>query len=177
MPPVTILDPISIDLDNVIADVEAIEAVNPHRHGMRMLDGIVYLNPEQKLIVAYKDCHEGEFWVPGHMPGIPLLPGVLMCEAAAQLACYYSKVQKVVGDGLMGLGGIENARFRATVRPGDRLVLVGRGVKLHRRRTEFEVQGFVGSTMAFNVLVIGIPIPGEVKFEQFAGAGLNGVGG
>ena len=45
----------------------------------------------------------------------------------------------------MGFGGMENVRFRSPVHPGDRLVLVGKAVKLHPRQTIFNVQGFVGS--------------------------------
>ena len=70
-----------------------------------MLDGIVLIDPGRHLIVGYKDVRPDEFWVRGHMPGFPLLPGVLMCEAAAQLSCYYAVSQKVV-------------RRRACCRPG-----------------------------------------------------------
>ncbi len=49
-------------------------------------------------------------------------------------------------------------RFRAPVRPGDRLVMVAKGVKLHRRQSIFDVQGFVGSTMVFHAQVIGVPM-------------------
>ena len=52
---------------------------------MEQLDGHRPPRPEQHLVVGYKDVRADEFWVRGHMPGNPLLPGVLMCEAAAQL--------------------------------------------------------------------------------------------
>jgi 3-hydroxyacyl-[acyl-carrier-protein] dehydratase len=69
----------------------------------------------------------------------------------------------VVTSGLLqgdfvGFGGMENVRFRGLVRPGDRLVLVGKGLKLHRRQTVFSVQGFVGTTMVFNADIIGVPM-------------------
>ena len=51
-----------------------------------------------------------------------------------------------------------NVRFRSTVRPGDRLVLVGKEVKLHRRQAIFNVQGFVGDTMVFHADVLGVPL-------------------
>ena len=92
------------------------------------------------------------------MPGYPLLPGVLMCEAAAQLCSYYTKLQGL-GDGdFIGFGGMENVRFRAPVRPGDRLVLIAKVIKFNRRQTIFNVQGFVGTTMVFHADIIGVPI-------------------
>jgi 3-hydroxyacyl-[acyl-carrier-protein] dehydratase len=149
----------ALDFARPVADQAAIRAVLPHRHEMEMLSGVVYVDPARHLIVAYKDVRADEFWVRGHMPKFPLFPGVLMCEAAAQLACYYTVSQGVVDrTSLQGLGGIETARFHRPVRPGDRLVLVGRGVKVHRRLTRFEVAGQVGTDKAFEATVIGVPL-------------------
>ena len=50
-------------------------------------------------------------------------------------------------------------RFRGVVRPGDRLVLVAKAEKLHRRQTVFNVQGFVGAVMVFHGEIIGVPMP------------------
>ena len=49
-------------------------------------------------------------------------------------------------------------RFRGPVHPGDRLVLVGKGTRMNRRQTVFNVQGFVGNTMVFHADVIGVPL-------------------
>jgi 3-hydroxyacyl-[acyl-carrier-protein] dehydratase len=93
------------------------------------------------------------------MPGFPLLPGVLMCEASAQLCCYYTVTQKVCDPGvLMGLGGIEDTKFLRPVRPGDRLVIVGTGIKVHRRLTRFRAVGYVRNERVFETTVIGVPI-------------------
>ena len=54
---------------------------------------------------------------------------------------------------------MENVRFRGLVRPGDRLVLVAKAEKLHRRQTMFNVQGFVGAVMVFHGDIIGVPMP------------------
>jgi 3-hydroxyacyl-[acyl-carrier-protein] dehydratase len=94
------------------------------------------------------------------MPDYPLLPGVLMCEAAAQLCSYYVMSRRLIEADFMGFGGLENVRFRAPVRPGDRLVLVGKAVKVHRRQVTFNVQGFVGATMVFHADVVGVPMSG-----------------
>jgi 3-hydroxyacyl-[acyl-carrier-protein] dehydratase len=149
----------SLDFSNPVADIETIRTVLPHRFEMEMLTAVAYVDPVRHLVVGYKDVRPDEFWVRGHMPGFPLLPGVLMCEAAAQLTCYYVTAHKVIDPGvLQGLGGIENARFHRPVRPGDRLVMVGNGIKVHRRLNRFEVVGFVGHERVFETTVVGVPI-------------------
>jgi 3-hydroxyacyl-[acyl-carrier-protein] dehydratase len=157
-----------IDFSRPVAGLDEIQAVNPHRFEMVMLTGIVLVDPAKHFIVGYKDLVASDFWARGHMPGFPLLPGVLMCEAAAQLCCYYTVTQKVIDPGvLMGLGGIEEARFLRPVRPGERLVIAGTGLRVHRRLTRFHAIGYVGSEKAFETVVVGVPIG---KWEDLRGA-------
>jgi 3-hydroxyacyl-[acyl-carrier-protein] dehydratase len=158
MPPVLHLDPATIDLTRIVADAEAIRQVNPQRHEMEQLSAIVYLDEEHHLIAGYKDVRDDEFWVRGHMPSYPLMPGVVMCEAAAQLCSYYTFKRGLLQGDFIGFGGMENVRFRSVVRPGDRLVLIGKAIKLHHRQTVFNVQGFVGTTMVFHADIIGVPL-------------------
>jgi 3-hydroxyacyl-[acyl-carrier-protein] dehydratase len=159
MPPEPHLDPSHLNLNHSLADQEAIRQVNPQRFEMEQLTAIIFVDPENHLIAGYKDVRGDEFWTRGHMPGHPLLPGVLMCEAAAQLCSYYTlKHCNLVGGGIIGFGGLENVRFRSPVRPGDRLLLIGKATRLHRRQTIFNVQGFVGATMVFHADVIGVPL-------------------
>jgi 3-hydroxyacyl-[acyl-carrier-protein] dehydratase len=165
MPPEIHFDPSGLDLNRVVADAEAIRRVNPQRFQMEQLSAIVHVDLEQKLIVGYKEVRADEFWVRGHMPGYPLLPGVLMCEAAAQLCSYFTAFAGWGGGDFTGFGGMENVRFRSPVHPGDRLVLVAKAIKLHRRQTHFNVQGFVGSTMAFHADIIGVPLTRKENAE------------
>ncbi len=158
MPPVLHLDPAALDLGRVVADADAIRRVNPQRFEMEQLTAIVHVDPEQHLVVGYKDVRADEFWVRGHMPGYPLLPGVLMCEAAAQLCSYYISTHGLMQGDFIGFGGLENVRFRAPVRPGDRLVLIGKATKLNRRQSVFNVQGLVGPAMVFHADVLGVPL-------------------
>jgi 3-hydroxyacyl-[acyl-carrier-protein] dehydratase len=158
MPPELHYDPARVDLEKVVADQEAIRAVNPQRFEMEQLTAIVHIDRDQHLIVGYKDVQPDEFWIRGHMPEYPLMPGVLLCEAAAQLCSYYTATQGLLQGDFIGFGGLENVRFRSTVRPGDRLVLIGKAVRLHRRQTIFNVQGFVGTTMVFHADIIGVPM-------------------
>jgi 3-hydroxyacyl-[acyl-carrier-protein] dehydratase len=166
MPPELHLDPARLDFNRVAADREEIRRVLPQRHEMEQLTAILHTDREQHLVVGYKDVVADEFWVRGHMPGYPLLPGVLMCEAAAQLCSYYVITFGLLQGDFIGFGGMENVRFRGVVRPGDRLVLVGKGVRLHRRQTIFNVQGFVGSSMVFHADIIGVPLSRQPSGEE-----------
>ncbi len=158
MPPEAHFDPARLDFHNVVADRAAIRGVNPQRFEMEQLDAIVQVDREQHLLAGYKDVRPDEFWVRGHMPGYPLLPGVLMCEAAAQLCSYYCMTSGLLRGDFIGFGGLENVRFRGPVRPGDRLVLIAKATRVHRRQTVFNVQGFVGGTMVFHADIIGVPM-------------------
>ena len=158
MPPAPLVDPQTIDTSRVVLDRDGIRRYNPQRFEMEQLTAIVHLDMERKLIVGYKDVLPEEFWVRGHMPDFPLMPGVLMCEAAAQLASCFCMAAGLLETGFVGFGGMEDVRFRGQVRPGDRLLLVGKGVRLHRRHSSFDVQGFVGSNMVFHARVLGVTI-------------------
>lgn len=171
MPPELILDPEQINLGQVVADREQLRAVNPQRFEMEQLDAIVHMDRDQHVIIGYKDVRDDEFWCRGHMPGYPLMPGVLMCEAGAQLVGYYVTVIGLKIADYVGFGGLENVRFRGVVRPGDRLVLVGKGVRVHRRQTIFNVQGFVGKSMVFHGDIIGIQLSKRDVMGPGAGGG------
>lgn len=155
-------DVTKLDFSQCVADAEQIRQVNPHRFEMEMLTGVILIDPARHVIIGYKDVTDKEFWVRGHMPGYPLMPGVLMLESAAQLISFYGTSQKVVEGRLLGLGSIDEARFHRRVAPGDRLVLVGRGIKVNRRLNRFQCSGYVGNEKAFEAIVTGVTL-GSIK--------------
>src|SRR5918998_1971228 len=140
MPPQLLYDISGIDIDRVVYDQEAIREANPQRGDMEQLNAIVYAEPSLGRIVGYKDVREDEFWVPGHIPGRPLLPGVLMIECAAQLASFYTR--KFVGwKGFIGFGGVEETKFRQQVPPGVRLYLLCKQTAERHHRITCKTQG------------------------------------
>ena len=157
MPPPAILDPSALDFEHLIADRDAIGRVNPHRFEFALLDGIVHRDQENRVFAGYYDVRENAWWTRGHIPGRPLLPGVLMIEAAAQLASYMARCM-LNFESFMGFAGVDNVKFRGTVTPSCRLVIVGRGKSLKRRRIICECQGFVDHTMVFEAEITGMPV-------------------
>ncbi len=152
------MDPKSFDLNRVVVDLEGIRKINPQRFEMEQLHAIVHMDTEKHIIVGYKEVCSDEFWVRCHLPGNPLLPGMLMCEAAAQLSSFYGITHGLGRGDFIGFAGMKNVRFRGQVRPGDRLVLIGKATKLHRRQTVFNVQGFVEAKLVFEGDIIGVPM-------------------
>lgn len=146
----------NLDLEHLVYDVAAIEQINPHRYEMRQLDGIVYLD-DQGGAVGYKEVREDEFWVRGHIPGRPLLPGVLMIEAAAQLASVCAAVVNKESR-FIGFGGIEKVKFRAQVRPGSRLYLLEKFLERRPRRFKMAAQGVVDGELVFEAVLVGMPM-------------------
>ena len=102
-----LIDLTQIDFDKPIADIHDIRKYNPQRHEMEQLTAIVFEDVERKTCVGYRDVSQHEFWVRGHMPGMPLMPGVVMLEGSAQLCSYFTQKSNLLGSPVVGFGGLE----------------------------------------------------------------------
>ena len=155
-----ILDFSEFDLNRVIADTEAIRACNPQRFEMEQITAIVYDDLERGICVGYKDVSSNEFWARGHMPGMPLMPGVIMCEAAAQLCSYHVQRHNLMQAEMIGFGGLDDVRFRGMVVPGDRLVVMCEKTQLRLgAMIRCRFQCFVRENLVCGGKIRGIPIP------------------
>ena len=164
-----ILDFDKYDLDHVVADLAEIRKYNPQRYEMEQLDRIVYCDPVEKIVVGFKDISRNEFWVRGHMPFAPLMPGVIMCEAAAQLASFFTQKFDLLGAQMVGFGGMEDVRFRNAVIPGDRLVLVAQLLKVRRgAMIVCRFQGFVREEVVVEGRIKGVPLPLDIPLPANA---------
>jgi len=167
MPPPPLYDVSQIDFSRPVFDIEAIRRINPQRNQMEQLTAVVYVDTVEHGVVGYKDITEDEFWVPGHMPGFPLMPGVVMCEAAAQLAGFYASKYKLLGGDFVGFGGMDEIRFRAPVFPNCRLVLMAKMTELRpNRRAKFDFQGYVKDQLVFTGSMIGVPISRDHRIKK-----------
>jgi len=139
-----------IDLSGVVCDRTGLEAINPHRADMALLDAVVWRSECGTMGLGVKHIRGDEFWVPGHFPGRPMFPGVLMIETGAQLACYMFNVRKNEPT-LAAFLRIENASFRSQVAPGDTLYVLIREVKYQKRRFISDIQGVVPTDGSFRI--------------------------
>ncbi|MHC4572391.1 MAG: 3-hydroxyacyl-ACP dehydratase FabZ family protein [Planctomycetota bacterium] len=158
MPPQLLFDLSQIDLTGKpVFGKEAIGRVNPQRFEMQQLDGILWYDEKKYLILGYKDVTEDEFWVRGHIPGRPLMPGVIMVEAAAQLLSFF--VKQIYGmDAFIGFAGIDSAKFRSVVAPGQRLYLLGHLTTFKRRKYTASIQGVIDGIIVFETVVSGLKV-------------------
>lgn len=154
-----LVDPSLYDLEKPIANLEEIRRRNPQRFEMEQLTAVVYADMESKSAVGYKDVTENEFWVRGHMPNHPLMPGVVMCETAAQLTSFAAHWLDLMPGNLLGLAGIEGVKFRGSVRPGDRFVVQAKMVHWRKVLVSAEFLGLVGDTIICEGIVKGVPLP------------------
>ena len=95
-------------------------SVIPHRAPFLFVDKVIALDPGQSATGVWRLTGEEEFFV-GHFPGRPTLPGVLMCEAIAQVGAIAILSDSKFANKLPLFGGIDSARFRRQVVPGDTL--------------------------------------------------------
>ena len=161
-----IVDPAELDLTRIVADIDEIRRYIPQRDAMEQLTAIVYDDLERHICVGYRDLTENEFWVSGHMPGFPLMPGVIMCEAAAQVLSYHAQRNNLSGVEVVGFGGIDNVKFRGVVRPGDRLVVAVRMTKHRRgRMVVCRFQEFVGTSLVCEGEITGVALPAQMLQE------------
>ncbi len=144
--------------ETVVMDVQAIQALIPHRHPFLLVDRVVAFEPMKRL-VGVKGVTINEPFFAGHFPGHPVMPGVLIVEALAQAAALLA-LKSVPGDWskkVTYLMSIDGARFRKPVVPGDRLELHVEVVKqkgtVWKERGEAKVDGEVVAEAEFMAML------------------------
>lgn len=157
MPPQLLIDSSTYSPDKVIMSLDEIRKYNPQRYEMEQLSGVLRFDSEAGEIVCYKDLTDNEFWVRGHIPGRPIMPGVIMIEAAAQMCSLYFGLVSPQ-DKFIGFGGVDAVKFRGQVLPGDKLILQGKPVEIRPRRAVFDTIGVVNDRMVFQARITGMPI-------------------
>ena len=119
-------------------DIHRILKCLPHRYPFLLLDRVLEVDPG-KRIVALKNVTVNEPFFQGHFPGAPVMPGVLIIEAMAQAGAALLLHDAGFGDDkLIYLPGIDAARFRRTVGPGDQLRLIMEVVRLRSRTSRLK---------------------------------------
>ena len=155
MAPPFLYDISSLDPNNIVFSLEDIRKIIPQRFEMEMLSGIIHYQSD--VLVGYKDVSPDDFWVRGHIPGRPLMPGVLMIECAAQLCAFYT-MKRQPEMGFVGFAKCDNVRFRGTVVPPKRLIMIAKMVELGRRRAIADCQGISDGNLVFEATITGMSV-------------------
>jgi 3-hydroxyacyl-[acyl-carrier-protein] dehydratase len=131
-------------------DIQQIKQYLPHRYPMLLVDRV--LNWESgKSITAIKNVSANEEFFNGHFPHKPVMPGVLMIEALAQTAAllaFLSAGQKPDDNSVVYFVGIDGARFKRPVEPGDQLRMEVEIIRSARGIWKFKAQGLVDGQIA-----------------------------
>lgn len=142
-----------------ILDIEGIQRLLPHRPPFLLVDRVVEFEADRRL-VALKGVTMNEPFFQGHFPGKPVMPGVLILEALAQAAALLATLSltpEEVSDKITYLMGIDGARFRRPVVPGDRLELVVEVTKhkgaVWKQRGVAKVDGQVAAEAEFMAML------------------------
>ncbi len=152
-----LFDVSTIDLTKVAVAPEVVGRVIPQSGHMRQLDHVIWLNSDSTSGLGVKAVHDDEFWVAGHIPGRPLMPGVLMIEAAAQLSSILHKYAHSISDSeFLGFTRCEKVVFRGQVVPGDTLYLLAKQISFRRRKFVSAAQATVDGKLVFEATITGM---------------------
>ena len=137
-------------MDALQMDITQIMKYLPHRYPFLLVDRVLELVPNER-IVAIKNVSMNEPQFPGHFPNHPVMPGVLMIEALAQTAgllAFKSGGMEVGPDTVIYFVGIDGARFKRPVTPGDQLRMEASVIKVMRGIWKFAVKATVEGQLA-----------------------------
>jgi 3-hydroxyacyl-[acyl-carrier-protein] dehydratase len=146
---------VTVPASDTTQDTRALFAYLPHRYPFLLVDRILECR-DQKTVVALKNVTYNEWFFPGHFPGDPIMPGVLILEAMAQAS-------SVVVNAILGgrderiayyLAGIEKARFRGLVRPGDSLRIVSNLIRRVHDIWKFEATAYVDDAVMVEAIFL-----------------------
>lgn len=136
-------------------DRKGIEALIPHREPFLLIDRVTELEPGVRAVAEHTFTGD-EWYQPGHFPGNPIVPGVILVESMAQTATVMAMSMPEYRDGLGLFAGIEEMRFKRMVKPGD----VGRFEavieKMRRGFARVNVKTFVGDELAAEGVILAI---------------------
>ena len=142
-------------------DIQQILALLPHRYPFLLIDRIVELHPREK-VVAIKNVTVNEPFFPGHFPGQPVMPGVLIVEALAQAgAVLLLRELEDRASKLVYFTGIDKARFRKAVTPGDQLRFEVDVIKIRTRNCKMRGRALVDGQLVAEAEIMSAVVPRE----------------
>jgi len=129
-------------------DIRAIQRILPHRYPMLLVDRVLEISPDETKAIGIKNVTFNDVFFQGHYPGTPIMPGVLIVEAMAQLGGLLLS-QKLEHTGKLAvLLSMDKVKMRNPVVPGDQLLLEAVAVRVKSRTGHVRCKAFVGDKVA-----------------------------
>ena len=130
-----------------VLDIRRIQSILPHRYPMLLVDRVLQIIGDQKA-TGVKNITFNEIFFQGHYPGTPIMPGVLIVEAMAQLGGILVS-QKLEHTGKVAyLLSMDKVKLRQSVVPGDQLILEAVALRVKSRTAHLRCKAFVGDNLA-----------------------------
>lgn len=136
----------SLSVTNEQLDIEAIKRILPHRYPFLLVDRILSIEPGKK-IVGLKNVTGNEHFFQGHFPQYPIMPGVLLIEAMAQVGGVMLLSGSNMPGRLVFFMGLDNVKFRKPVVPGDQVIFEVEAVKIRSRTGLMRGEAYVEGTL------------------------------
>ncbi len=138
-----------------VLDREGIKALIPHREPFLLIDRITELEPGVRAVGEH-EFDGSEWYQPGHFPGNPIVPGVILVESMAQVATVMAMSMPEYRDGLGLFAGIEEKRFKRMVKPGDTGRFEAVMDKFRRGFAKVNVKTYVGDELAAEGAILAV---------------------
>ena len=136
---------------------EELRSCLPHDHEFKLIDAVCHLDLDVGLAVGYKDWDNDPWWARGHIPGRPLMPGVLMAEGAAQISSVLMQHMTSLDEGkFFGLAGLDKVRFRGQITPPGRVYFATKKLQISGGRiAKYQAQAFSEGKLVLDMTLLG----------------------